>query len=138
MGEAQVGPWESPTGPQSWRHPLPGKRIAAPALMRVSEQGPGCAGEAHRHDLVLLLAAVLGQDGQDGWGQQDAVQHVDHAIGGQHIYPLQWDSLGSQQDAPLRQRPTVPTPSLADLGPVGLPASTPAAQLEQTGSSVRC
>lgn len=54
-----------------------------------------------RHDLVLLLAAVLGQDGQDGWGQQDAVQHVDHAIGGQHIYPLQWDSLGSQQDAPL-------------------------------------
>lgn len=50
------------------------------------QEGWGRAACAHRHDLVLLLIAVLRQDGQDGRGQQDALQHVDHTIGGQHVH----------------------------------------------------
>lgn len=54
-----------------------------------------------QHSLVLLLITVLRQDRQDGGGQQDAFQHVDHPVGSRHINPPHRDALGSQQDSAL-------------------------------------
>lgn len=63
-------------------------------------QGLAIATRTH-HSLVLLFVAVLGEDGQDGGGQQDAFQHVDHTIGSQHVHSPQGDALRPEQDAPL-------------------------------------
>lgn len=114
--EQQQGMWASPgasvgsaAGPRATTSRPPSGVTPNPSSTGLSTAG--CAACTHHHNLVLLLAAVLGQDGQDGWGQQDALQHVDHAIGSQHIHPPQRDALGSQQDAPLWQSPVGNTSS---------------------------
>lgn len=78
---------------------------------------------------MLLLVAELGQDGQDGRGQQDALQHVDHTVGSQHVHSPQGDPLRSQQDAPLWQSPEcilglAPTSALNVLLRPTLPATS--------------
>lgn len=96
-GRVQAGLWVC--GRAQSRHQPPSGATPAQAAVGLSEAG--CAPCTHLHDLVLLLAAVLGQDGQDGRGQQDALQQVDHAVGSPHVHPPQRDALGPQQDAPL-------------------------------------
>lgn len=130
MSRTADGVWASPGGSVATMIPPTHSRrtsledVFTQAALGAQE-GPGRATCTHHHDLVLLLAAVLGQDGQDGRGQQDALQHVDHTIGSQNIHSPQQNPLRSQQDAPLWQSPVCnpPKPGRIGLAPAATPTS---------------
>ena len=81
--QVKLGP-----APEPQSHPLIGGELENGTSPWEDDPNTSSAGVpcAYRHDLVLLFVAELGQDGQDGRGQQDALQHVDDAVGSQHAH----------------------------------------------------